>query len=145
MRLDKYLKVSRLIKRRTVANEACDNERVSVNGRVQRASYDVKVGDRISIRFGPKELQVEVELSQRIDLTGRERLTVTGVEDVERFDELSVVMRTAAGVLVVTGEDLHIGKLSLDGGELLVEGHIDGLNYEDAPVRKGSFFSRLLG
>ena len=47
MRLDKYLKVSRLIKRRTVANEACDNERVSVNGRVQRASYDVKVGDRI--------------------------------------------------------------------------------------------------
>ena len=60
MRLDKYLKVSRLIKRRTVANEACDNERVSVNGRVQRASYDVKVGDRISIRFGPKELQVEV-------------------------------------------------------------------------------------
>lgn len=60
MRLDKYLKVSRLIKRRTVANEACDNERVTVNGRVQRASYDVKVGDRISIRFGQKELQVEV-------------------------------------------------------------------------------------
>ena len=60
MRLDKWLKVSRLIKRRTVANEACDNERVTVNGRVQRASYDVKVGDRISIRFGQKELQVEV-------------------------------------------------------------------------------------
>ena len=52
MRLDKYLKVSRLIKRRTVANEACDNERVTVNGRVQRASYDVKVGDVISIRGG---------------------------------------------------------------------------------------------
>ena len=46
MRLDKYLKVSRLIKRRTVANEACDTERVTVNGRVQRASYDVKAGDR---------------------------------------------------------------------------------------------------
>ena len=60
MRLDKYLKVSRLIKRRTVANEACDNERVSVNGRVQRASYDVKVGDRIYIRLGQRELQVEV-------------------------------------------------------------------------------------
>ena len=60
MRLDKYLKVSRLIKRRTVANEACDNERVSVNGRVQRASYDVKVGDRISIRFGTKTLRAEV-------------------------------------------------------------------------------------
>ena len=64
MRLDKYLKVSRLIKRRTVANEACDNERVSVNGRVVRASYDVKVGDKITIRFGQKELTVE-ELSAR--------------------------------------------------------------------------------
>ena len=60
MRLDKYLKVSRLIKRRTVANEACDNERVSVNGRVVRASYDVKVGDKITIRFGQKELTEEV-------------------------------------------------------------------------------------
>ena len=80
------------------------------------------------------ELKQAAELSQRIELTGREKLTVTGVEDVERFDEL-----------VVSGEDLHIGKLSLDGGELLVEGRIDGLNYEDAPARKGSFFSRLLG
>lgn len=60
MRLDKYLKVSRLIKRRTVANEACDNERVTVNGRVARASYDVKPGDIITIRFGQKSLSVEV-------------------------------------------------------------------------------------
>ena len=60
MRLDKYLKVSRLIKRRPVAHEASDHERVSVNGRVQRASYDVKVGDRICIQLGQRELQVEV-------------------------------------------------------------------------------------
>ena len=60
MRLDKYLKVSRLIKRRTVANEACDNGLVSVNGKPQRASYDVKVGDRIALRFGVRELTVEV-------------------------------------------------------------------------------------
>ena len=60
MRLDKYLKVSRLIKRRTVANHACDNQRVTVNGRVARASYDVKVGDVITIRFGQKALSVEV-------------------------------------------------------------------------------------
>ena len=60
MRLDKYLKVSRLIKRRTVANEACDNERVTVNGRVARASCDVKVGDVITVRFGQKALSVEV-------------------------------------------------------------------------------------
>ena len=60
MRLDKYLKVSRLIKRRTVANEACDNGRVTVNGKVARASYEVKEGDVISIRFGQKVLTVEV-------------------------------------------------------------------------------------
>ena len=60
MRLDKYLKVSRLIKRRTVANEACDNGRISVNGRVVKASYDVKVGDRIEITMGPRTIAVEV-------------------------------------------------------------------------------------
>ena len=60
MRLDKYLKVSRLIKRRTVANEACDGGRVSVNGKIARASYDVKVGDVISIQFGAKPVSVRV-------------------------------------------------------------------------------------
>ena len=60
MRLDKYLKVSRLIKRRTVANEACDNARVTVNGRPAKASYDVKVGDRLEIQFGARTLCVEV-------------------------------------------------------------------------------------
>ncbi len=60
MRLDKYLKVSRLIKRRTVANEACDNGRIQVNGRVQKASYEVKVGDRIEIVLGARTLAVEV-------------------------------------------------------------------------------------
>ena len=60
MRLDKYLKVSRLIKRRTVANEACDNGRISVNGRVVKASYDVKVGDKIEISMGTRVVAVEV-------------------------------------------------------------------------------------
>ena len=60
MRLDKYLKVSRLIKRRTVANEACDGERVSVNGRQVKASYQVKVGDVIESAFGKGALKVEV-------------------------------------------------------------------------------------
>ena len=62
MRLDKYLKVSRLIKRRTVANESCDNGRISVNGRVVKASYDVKVGDRIEISMGTRTVCVEVLL-----------------------------------------------------------------------------------
>lgn len=60
MRLDKYLKVSRLIKRRTVANDACDGAKVSVNGRPAKASYEVKVGDRIAIQFGARTVTVEV-------------------------------------------------------------------------------------
>lgn len=60
MRLDKYLKVSRLIKRRTVANEACDAEKVSVNGKPARASYDVKVGDEIEINMGKSPLNIRV-------------------------------------------------------------------------------------
>ena len=60
MRLDKYLKVSRLIKRRTVANDACDADRILVNGRQAKASYQVKVGDVIEIVFGSRTLKVEV-------------------------------------------------------------------------------------
>jgi len=60
MRIDKFLKVSRLIKRRTIANEACDAGRISVNGRVIKASYSVETGDVIEIRFGERTLKVEV-------------------------------------------------------------------------------------
>lgn len=60
MRLDKYLKVSRIIKRRTVANEACDAGRVSVNGKVARASYDVKAGDIVEIVFGERTVKAEI-------------------------------------------------------------------------------------
>ena len=60
MRLDKYLKVSRLIKRRTIANEACDAGKVSVNGKEARASYDVKVGDVIEITLGSRSVKVKV-------------------------------------------------------------------------------------
>ena len=60
MRLDKYLKVSRLIKRRTVANDACDASRISVNGKPAKASYDVKIGDVITVAFGSKSVSVRV-------------------------------------------------------------------------------------
>lgn len=60
MRLDKYLKVSRLIKRRTVANDACDGEHISVNGKTAKASYQVKIGDVISITYGEKTVNVRV-------------------------------------------------------------------------------------
>ena len=81
----------------------------------------------------------------RLELVGRERLVVSGVEDVDRFDETGIVMSTAAGTLVVTGEDLHIGKPSLDGGELHVDGRIDSVTYEDEGQSRGGFFSRLFG
>lgn len=60
MRIDKYLKVSRLIKRRTIANEACDAGRISVNGKLVKASYDVKEGDIIEIKMGERLIKVEV-------------------------------------------------------------------------------------
>jgi ribosomal 50S subunit-recycling heat shock protein len=60
MRLDKFLKVSRIIKRRTVANDACDAGKVTVNGKVARASYDVKVGDMLTVTMGARELTVKV-------------------------------------------------------------------------------------
>ena len=74
MRLDKFLKVSRLIKRRTVANEACDAARISVNGKPAKASYDVKIGDNITIAFGSKSVTVRVleikETTKKTDAIG---------------------------------------------------------------------------
>ena len=86
-------------------------------------------------------------MQHRLELDGRERLVVSGVEEVERFDEEEIVMVTTAGVLVVGGNNLHIGKLNLDGGELHVDGTIDTLLYEDiAPsASRGGFLRRLLG
>ena len=83
--------------------------------------------------------------THRLELVGREQLTISGVEDVERFDESSIVMSTSAGILVITGEDLHIGKLSLDGGELHVDGRVDSISYEEGSREQGGFFRRLFG
>ena len=82
---------------------------------------------------------------QRIELSGRDSLTVSGVEDVDRFDETEIVMNTSLGVLVVTGDSLHIGKLSLDGGELQVDGRVEALTYEEQQAPRGSWLTRLLG
>ena len=82
----------------------------------------------------------------RVILDGRDHLTVSGVQDVDRFDENEIVMTTAEGTLVVTGENLHIDKLSLDGGELHVDGRVETLSYEDAGgMRGGGLLARLFG
>ena len=74
----------------------------------------------------------------------RKSLTVSGVEDVERFDENTIVLSTSKGAMVVAGENLHIEKLSLDGGDLKVDGDIDSVSYEEENVARGGFLSRLL-
>jgi len=82
------------------------------------------------------------ELAHRLVLEDREKLTISGVEEVESFDENTIVMTTARGTLVVRGEDLHIEKLSLDGGDLKVEGTVESLVYEEGR-EKGGLLSRL--
>lgn len=76
-------------------------------------------------------------------LDHRGRLTVSGVDGVESFDDSTIVMTTQCGSLIVRGSDLHIEKLSLDGGDLLVEGAVDSLTYEEEDSRQGSFLGRL--
>lgn len=83
------------------------------------------------------------EAAHHIILEEREALTVSGVEEVERFDETEIVMDTVRGTLVVRGEGLHIEQLSLDGGDLKVEGTIDALSYEERAQERGSLLSRL--
>ena len=83
--------------------------------------------------------------AHRLELDGRERLTISGVEDVERFDETGIVMTTSAGVLTVTGEGLHIGQLSLEGGELHVDGRVDSISYEEDDGGRGGLLRRLFG
>lgn len=78
-----------------------------------------------------------------ITLHKREDLHISGVDDVESFDEHEIALATKAGFLLVRGEDLHIEKLSLDGGELSVKGKIDSLSYEDVIRQEGGFLRRL--
>lgn len=83
--------------------------------------------------------------AHHILLEGREQLAVSGVEEVVSFDENTIVMLTVKGTLVVRGEELHIEKLSLDGGDLKVEGTVDSLAYEDGGRERVGLFARLLG
>ncbi len=84
-----------------------------------------------------------VQLPHHIILDGRERLSITGVEDVESFDENAVVMSTSQGVLMIKGTGLRVDRLSLEGGELNIEGTVDSLQYEDTQPAQGGFLSRL--
>lgn len=84
-------------------------------------------------------------MPHQVVLENREQLMISGVEEVESFDESSIMLSTAHGGLEVQGEGLHIEKLSLDGGDLKVEGLINALIYEPQGRERGSLLSRLLG
>lgn len=83
-------------------------------------------------------------LPQKLTLDDRRRLSVTGVQDIESFDESAVVLHTSRGVLLVRGQELHLRQLSVDGGQIAVEGIIDALIYEETR-KEGGFWARLLG
>lgn len=80
-----------------------------------------------------------------LQLDNRERLSLTGVEDVESFDEESMVISTAQGVLLLGGSGLHIQKYNVDSGELVIEGNVDEMVYDNAPAGKKGLFGRLFG
>lgn len=79
----------------------------------------------------------------KVTLVQRERLEITGVEEVESFDENTIIMSTNLGALIVRGEGLHIETLSLDGGALKVEGRVESLTYEEVNEAHGGLLSRL--
>lgn len=83
-----------------------------------------------------------LELPHKLTLDGRSRLNLTGVKEVESFDEGMVVLHTTRGTLVVRGDGLHLQMLSLDGGQVHVDGTVNSLTYEDN-TQSGGFFSRL--
>lgn len=86
-----------------------------------------------------------LSMSHHVILEEREQLIISGVEEVESFDESTILLTTAQGGLEIQGEGLHIEKLSLDGGDLKVEGKVNALIYESESGRRGGLFARLLG
>ena len=92
-----------------------------------------------------EENRARPAMSHHVILEEREQLVVSGVEEVERFDENTILLTTAQGALEIQGEGLHIEKLSLDGGDLKVEGRVNALLYGEENRTGGGLFARLFG
>jgi len=86
-----------------------------------------------------------LDLPHKVTLEGRSRLNMTGIREVESFDESMVVLHTTRGTLVIRGDGLHLQLLSLDGGQVHVDGTVDSMAYEDQHSGHGGFFARLFG
>lgn len=89
------------------------------------------------------EAKTTIQMPHHVILEDRKALTVSGVSDVDSFDELTVVIYTDMGELTVKGDGLHINRLNIETGELTLEGQIHSLNYADIQPRNGGFFGRL--
>jgi len=95
------------------------------------------------MKMAYEEKYKKPEQPHNLILEGRRRLSVSGVEDVENFDEREVVITTVCGTLIVKGSDLHIEKLSIDGGDFVLEGDVESIAYETREHEKVSVWSRL--
>ncbi|MBQ2890736.1 MAG: sporulation protein YabP [Clostridia bacterium] len=84
------------------------------------------------------------KMIHKMTMESREKLFLTGVEDIDSFNENEILAYTSEGLLCIKGKDLHINRLSVDDGELWVEGEIDSLTYSNAMQSKGGFFGKLL-
>ena len=85
------------------------------------------------------------EMPHNIILEGREKLSISGVLDVQSFDEEQVLLETVRGMVLVRGQGLHVERLQLEAGELIVEGEIGVIEYDDSVQPRGSWFKRLFG
>lgn len=90
----------------------------------------------------PEDKRV-IKMQHNIIMESRKNLTITGVMDVDSFDEQTVVLFTEEGELTVKGENLHINKIDVDSGDLLLEGQVDSISYSDNQPQRGGFFSKL--
>lgn len=103
--------------------------------------YLIFITERNELKYMVEEKRIS--LPHNLVLEDRKKLSVTGVSDVDSFDEQTIVVMTDMGELTVRGGDLHINSLSIDMGELLIEGDIDSLTYSDVQAKGGGFFSKV--
>ena len=120
MRLDKYLKVSRIIKRRTVAKEVCEGERVSINGKVAKPSTTIKEGDIIEIKFANRSLKARIiNIAEHIS-----------------FDDEKILLNTKLGFLTIKGSELKMNKLDVQNGDVIIVGNTASIVYSSKEVKK---------
>ncbi len=89
------------------------------------------------------EMQTNTSLPHNIIIEGRKKLSISGVVDVESFDENEIILETSQGIMLVSGEDMRIEKLSIEAGDAVIEGHIISIEYSEKDRRKESFWSKM--